>query len=70
VIEVQSGRRIGEGLVSKIERRAVESAYERRKPGSDPEWVYWLTEDEITVMAGRCYVELGQAMVREWGDSA
>jgi hypothetical protein len=22
--------------------------------------VYWLTEDEITVMAGRCYVELEQ----------
>jgi hypothetical protein len=22
--------------------------------------VYWLTEDEITIMAGRCYVELDQ----------
>ncbi|MGH3812044.1 MAG: helix-turn-helix domain-containing protein [Pseudonocardiaceae bacterium] len=39
---------------------AVETDYERRCPADDPEWVYWLTEDEITVMAGRCYVELGQ----------
>jgi hypothetical protein len=39
---------------------AVETEYERRRPADDPEWVYWLTEDEITIMAGRCYVELGQ----------
>jgi ATP/maltotriose-dependent transcriptional regulator MalT len=38
----------------------VEADYERRLPADDPEWVYWLDEDEITVMAGRCYVELGQ----------
>jgi len=38
---------------------AVESDYDRRRPADDPEWVYWLDEDEITVMAGRCYVELG-----------
>jgi len=40
---------------------AVETTYDQRAPGDDPEWVYWLNEDEITVMAGRCYVELGQA---------
>jgi len=40
---------------------AVERAYEHRAPDDDPEWVYWLDEDEITVMAGRCYVELGRA---------
>ncbi|MGH3873279.1 MAG: helix-turn-helix domain-containing protein [Pseudonocardiaceae bacterium] len=39
---------------------AVEADYQRRRPADDPEWVYWLDEDEITVMAGRCYVELGQ----------
>jgi transcriptional regulator with XRE-family HTH domain/tetratricopeptide (TPR) repeat protein len=39
---------------------AVEVDYEQRRPADDPEWVYWLDEDEITVMAGRCYVELGQ----------
>lgn len=40
---------------------AVETAYEQRAPGDDPEWVYWLDEDEINIMAGRCYVELGKA---------
>jgi tetratricopeptide (TPR) repeat protein len=39
---------------------AAETEYERRRTADDPEWVYWLTEDEITIMAGRCYVELGQ----------
>ncbi|MGH3989881.1 MAG: hypothetical protein ACRDTZ_21600 [Pseudonocardiaceae bacterium] len=39
---------------------AVDTDYDRRRPADDPEWVYWLDENEITVMAGRCYVELGQ----------
>jgi transcriptional regulator with XRE-family HTH domain/tetratricopeptide (TPR) repeat protein len=39
---------------------AVDTEYDRRRPADDPEWVYWLDEDEITVMAGRCYVELKQ----------
>jgi transcriptional regulator with XRE-family HTH domain len=38
---------------------AVETDYEHRTPPDDPEWVYWLNEAEIDVMAGRCYVELG-----------
>jgi tetratricopeptide (TPR) repeat protein len=36
----------------------AELAYERRNPGEDPPWVYWLNRDEIDVMAGRCYTEL------------
>jgi transcriptional regulator with XRE-family HTH domain len=40
---------------------AVETTYQQRASGDDPEWVYWLDEDEIDIMAGRCYVELGQA---------
>jgi transcriptional regulator with XRE-family HTH domain/tetratricopeptide (TPR) repeat protein len=39
---------------------AVDTEYDRRRPADDPEWVYWLDEDEIVIMAGRCYVELGQ----------
>lgn len=39
---------------------AVDTEYARRRPADDPEWTYWLDEDEITVMAGRCYVELRQ----------
>lgn len=38
----------------------MDTEYDRRRPADDPEWVYWLDSDEITVMAGRCYVELGQ----------
>lgn len=41
---------------------AVDDAYEDRSPGiEEPEWVYWLNRDEIDVMAGRCFVELGDA---------
>jgi transcriptional regulator with XRE-family HTH domain len=38
----------------------VETIFDRRHSDSEPEWVYWLNEDEISVMAGRCFVELGQ----------
>jgi ATP/maltotriose-dependent transcriptional regulator MalT len=38
----------------------VETEYDQRRPDDDPSWVYWLDSDETTVMAGRCYVELGQ----------
>jgi hypothetical protein len=37
----------------------VERVYDRRRPDDDPTWVYWLDSNEITVMAGRCWVELG-----------
>jgi len=36
----------------------VEEAFARRTPSDDPPWTYWLTPEEIDVMAGRCYVEL------------
>ncbi|WET82966.1 helix-turn-helix transcriptional regulator [Amycolatopsis sp. QT-25] len=40
---------------------AVDDAYEARSAGiKEPEWVYWLNRDEIDVMAGRCYIEIGQ----------
>jgi tetratricopeptide (TPR) repeat protein len=39
---------------------AVDTEYDRRRPADDPVWVYWLDPDEITIMAGRCYVELKQ----------
>lgn len=38
---------------------AVEKAFDKSVPETEPEWVYWLDEDEISIMAGRCYVELG-----------
>jgi transcriptional regulator with XRE-family HTH domain len=36
----------------------VEEAYSARQPADDPIWVYWLTEDEIAIMAGRCWTQL------------
>lgn len=39
---------------------AVDDAYEERSPGiAEPHWVYWMSRDEIDVMAGRCLIELG-----------
>ena len=39
----------------------VDDTYEARSPGDDePEWTYWLSRDEITVMAARCWTRLGQ----------
>ncbi|ABW12068.1 hypothetical protein Franean1_2638 [Parafrankia sp. EAN1pec] len=38
---------------------AVERHYDQRRPDDEPTWVYWLDDNEIQVMAGRCYVELG-----------
>ncbi|WP_330257480.1 tetratricopeptide repeat protein [Nocardia sp. NBC_00565] len=38
----------------------VDDTYERRIAGvEEPEWVYWVDRSEIDVMAGRCFVELG-----------
>jgi hypothetical protein len=41
---------------------AVDDAYAARSSDvAEPEWVYWMSRDEIDVMAGRCFVELGDA---------
>ncbi|GAA4532361.1 hypothetical protein GCM10023192_24220 [Amycolatopsis samaneae] len=41
---------------------AVDDAYAARTPGiPEPEWVYWMSRDEIDVMAGRCLIELGDS---------
>ncbi len=52
--------RAGETRHTERALAVVDTGYDRRRPADDPEWVYWLDENEITVMAGRCYVELGQ----------
>lgn len=38
----------------------VEENFTQAKPESDPNWVYWLSKEEIDVMAGRCFTELKQ----------
>lgn len=37
----------------------AEAAFADRQPQEDPAWTYWLTPDELDVMAGRCFVVLG-----------
>ncbi|MBF6330998.1 helix-turn-helix transcriptional regulator [Nocardia transvalensis] len=45
---------------------AVDDAYEDRLPDvAEPHWTYWLNRDEIDVMAGRCFVELGDGLRAE-----
>lgn len=45
---------------------AVDDAYDRRTPDiPEPDITYWLDRDEIDVMAGRCFVELGDGASAE-----
>jgi tetratricopeptide (TPR) repeat protein len=53
--------RAGERRQAERALAAVETAYDSGSSTDDPEWGYWLDEDEISIMAGRCYVELGEA---------
>jgi len=40
----------------------VDELFALRDPGDpDPEWVYWLSLDEVLVMAARCWTRLGDA---------
>jgi tetratricopeptide (TPR) repeat protein len=36
----------------------VDDNFSRGPRENDPEWIYWLNQEEIDVMAGRCYTEL------------
>jgi hypothetical protein len=36
----------------------VEDSFSAGPSDDDPDWVYWLSREEIDVMAGRCYTEL------------
>lgn len=38
----------------------VEDSFAAGPQDNDPDWVYWLNREEIDVMAGRCYTELGE----------
>jgi transcriptional regulator with XRE-family HTH domain/tetratricopeptide (TPR) repeat protein len=37
----------------------AEETFMDSQPEDDPTWSYWLTGEELDVMAGRCFVELG-----------
>ena len=48
------------GDTSAMERALgeVETAFADSDPSEDPPWVYWLNQNEIDVMAGRCFTQL------------
>jgi transcriptional regulator with XRE-family HTH domain len=50
--------RAGEASGAERALATVETEYERRRPADDPEWVYWLDEGEIEIMAGRVWTQL------------
>jgi hypothetical protein len=43
----------------------VQDAFNESKPEDDPDWVYWLNQEEVDVMAGRCYTELKKPKLAE-----
>lgn len=44
---------------------AVDNTFEHSDGLDEPEWVYWLDRNEISVMAGRCLIELGRPQAAE-----
>jgi hypothetical protein len=43
----------------------VQENFDQSKPENDPDWVYWLNQKEVDVMAGRCYTELKKPKLAE-----
>jgi transcriptional regulator with XRE-family HTH domain len=50
--------RMGEARDAEGALSTVEHAYDRRSPGDEPIWTYWLDEGEIEIMAGRVWTQL------------
>ncbi|KWW99121.1 Transcriptional regulator [Carbonactinospora thermoautotrophica] len=45
---------------------AADDAFDCARPGDeDPDWVYWVSRDELDVMAGRCFTELHRPLRAE-----
>jgi len=43
----------------------ADDALERAAGAEDPDWVYWVSRDELDVMAGRCFAELRRPLKAE-----
>jgi transcriptional regulator with XRE-family HTH domain len=52
--------RAGDGRGAERALGEADGLYGHRRPEDDPVWVYWLSRDEMDVMAGRCATELRQ----------
>jgi len=40
----------------------VEETFDDTRPDEEPAWTYWLDQDEITIMAGRCWTQLSRPL--------
>lgn len=53
---------VGDHSATARDLERVDELFDLRGPGdADPEWVYWLSRDEVLVMAARCWTQLGDA---------
>lgn len=50
--------RAGEASLAERALDMVEEVYATRDPSASPPWAYWLTSDEVEIMAGRVWTEL------------
>ncbi|MBB5826485.1 helix-turn-helix domain-containing protein [Micromonospora carbonacea] len=50
--------RVGEASQAERALGMVEEAYAGRDPSAAPPWAYWLSPDEVEIMAGRVWTEL------------
>ncbi|HZN17900.1 MAG TPA: helix-turn-helix transcriptional regulator [Micromonosporaceae bacterium] len=55
----------GERRVSERALAAAERTADRREPGREPSWLYWLDDAELTAMGGRCFAALGRPLRAE-----
>src|SRR5690606_24880993 len=54
--------RLGERRAAEVALADAERAADRSEPASEPEWLYWLDQSELTAMAGRCLAVLGRPL--------
>lgn len=54
--------RVGESRAAHLALAAAERAADRLHPEREPDWLYWLDEEELSAMSGRCLVALGRPM--------
>ncbi|MFI6131318.1 helix-turn-helix domain-containing protein [Micromonospora sp. NPDC051141] len=54
--------RVGEVGLAERALGSVEDIYPEHGPVQAPSWAYWLTRDEVEIMAGRVWTELGRPL--------
>jgi transcriptional regulator with XRE-family HTH domain len=55
----------GNAKASAARLNLADDLYERRRPGNDPEWVYWMPQPSLTAEAGTALLEAGDLAAAE-----